>query len=447
LPAIADDKKYALYNYAPQTASLALKLPPETPVVFTLEGPNFSRSSELTNPAAPFQAQFEPGEMKVFFAVPRKPQGIDVAADIHNGTLSITASLKRLSMPWPLVVTITDPAGNELYRLQRSMNLTGKFHESLSLGMNAAGGEYLVKLTSPVGNLSAETKVAHKPGMRLPRPATPVRVFDAERIKDFLLSKPELVLATNSETSPDIVRTLTDRLGIAGVKVTTKPEAEVLRKVTYPRVWNPYAKRFAVSAKQEPLAVKFDHEITLGVSTDGTFTAQTADGKDVSADWRQPNSRITIAGEGFVDFSGDVEQCYEPGVQLHINEQRQLTVLNADAQEVKTSSEFRARWAKPWSKLTQHVGAYQLPAQLPEAYTTDSHLLVLGSSQSSSTVAVLQASELLPQIADEKYPGPSGALVSLCWSPFAVEKNAIVVAGTDAAGLKAGIEELTKLLK
>ena len=74
-------------------------------------------------------------------------------------------------------------------------------------------------------------------------------------------------------------------------------------------------------------------------------------------------------------------------------------------------------------------------------------MIVLGSSATSPTVAVLQASELLPQIADEKYPGPGGALVSLCWSPFAVEKNAIVVAGTDAVGLKAGVEELTKLLK
>ena len=168
---------------------------------------------------------------------------------------------------------------------------------------------------------------------------------------------------------------------------------------------------------------------------------------DVSNDWRLPNSRITIVGEGLVDFSGDAELCYEPGVQLHLNEQRQLTVLNAVAADTQTSAEFRTRWAKPWSKLTQHVGAYQLPAQLPEAYTTDSHLIVLGSSTTSHAVAVLQASELLPQIADEKYPGPGGALVSLCWSPFAVEKNAIVLESPDAAGLRAGVEEITKLLK
>ena len=132
---------------------------------------------------------------------------------------------------------------------------------------------------------------------------------------------------------------------------------------------------------------------------------------------------------------------------MQVDEQRHVKPRNAIVREEKTTPEFRARWAKPWSKLTSHVGAYQLPAQLPEAYTTDSHLIVLGSSQTSRTVAVLQASELLPQIADDKYPGPGGALVSLCWSPFAVEKNVIVIAATDNAGLKAGVERLTSLMK
>ena len=199
--------------------------------------------------------------------------------------------------------------------------------------------------------------------------------------------------------------------------------------------------------KPFPACGRSNKEHRLASATDGCSPEKSADGQDVSNDWRLPNSRITIVGEGFVDFSGDVEQCDEPGVQLHVNEQRQITVLNAEAKEVKTTAEFRARWAKPWSKLTQHVGAYQLPAQLPEAYTTDSHLIVLGSSTTSHAVAVLQASELLPQIADEKYPGPGGALVSLCWSPFAIEKNAIVLASPDHVGLKASVEALTQLLK
>ncbi|TXT36481.1 MAG: hypothetical protein FD138_966 [Planctomycetota bacterium] len=455
LPAIADDKKYPIYNYAPYSPTISWRLPliPEgagtnsTPIVYSLEGPQFDQSTELANLTAPTTTKFEPGEMKVYFAAPRKPEGIAVAATIHNGVLSIEAALKRLSMPWPIVVSVSDPAGNELYRLNRSMNLTGKFHESLPLGANAPAGDYVVRLSSIVANLSAETKAAHRPDARRPRAVPNVRLFDADRLKDFLLTKPEIVVATNKDTPAEVVQLLTDRLAIAGLSVTVKPEADVLRKVAYPRVWNPYAKVFAVSKSKVPPAAMNDKEISLGVAADGAFTAKTFDGQDVSNDWRLPNSRITIVGEGFVDFSGDVEQCYEPGVQLHVNEQRQLTVLNAEATETRTSAEFRARWSKPWSRLTQHVGAYQLPAQLPEAYATDSHLIVLGNSTTSHAVAVLQASELLPQIADEKYPGPGGALISLCWSPFAVEKNAIVLASTDPAGLKASIEALTQLVK
>ncbi len=461
LPAIADDKKYSIYNYAPYSPTFSLRLPapplreklgtdadPKSPpIVYSLEGPHFDRSTELANPTAPIAAKFEPGEMKVYFAAPRKPEGIDVAATVHNGVLMIESSLKRLSMPWPVVVTVIDPTGNEQYRLNRSMNLTGKYFESFPLGANAPAGDYVVKLTSVVANLSAEAKVAHKSDVRKPRAVANVRVFDAERLKDFLLTKPDIVIATNKDTPVELVQLLTDRLTIAGLDVTVKPEADVLRKVAYPRVWNPYAKVFSVLKAKTPAAAKFDKEISLGVAADGSLTAKTADGQDVSTDWRLPNSRITILGEGFVDFSGDVEQCYEPGVQLHVNEQRQLTVLNAESSEVATSTEFRKRWAKPWTKLTQHVGAYQLPAQLPEAYTTDAHLIVLGSSTTSHAVAVLQASELLPQIADEKYPGPGGALVSLCWSPFAVEKNVIVLASPDQAGLKASVEALTQVLK
>ena len=90
-------------------------------------------------------------------------------------------------------------------------------------------------------------------------------------------------------------------------------------------------------------------------------------------------------------------------------------------------------------------GGYQLPPQLPEAYTTDSHLILLGDSSSGFAVAALQASELLPQVADKKYPGPGKALVSFVWSPFAVEKNVILIGASDPDGIKAGVSALLGL--
>ncbi len=445
LPPIADDKKHTIYNYAAHQTALQLPTT-QTTVVHLLEGGDFSKSRKVSDPQSPIATKFEPGEMKVFFLTPREPQGLDVQATDHQGTLTVEAALRKLSMPWPLTISIADPAGRELYRLHRSTNITGKYQESFPLGANAAAGDYVIRISSPVANLAGETTAAHAATSRMPRAVSSVRVFDAERLQDFLKTKPEIVVAVEPDHSPEIVKTLVDRLTDAGLKVSVKLEANSLRKVAYPRVWNPYAKVFSPEGEPKTDNLKIEKNITLSTSADGTINAKAGDGQDVVNDWKLPNSLITIAGEGFVDFSGDVEQCYESGVKLHVNEQRQVRPLNAEGREAPTSTAFRARWAKSWSKLTSHVGAYQLAAQLPEAYTTDSHLIVLGSSRNSRTVAVLQASELLPQIADDKYPGPGGALVSLCWSPFAVEKNVIVIAGIDAAGLKAGVDRVITLM-
>jgi hypothetical protein len=110
--------------------------------------------------------------------------------------------------------------------------------------------------------------------------------------------------------------------------------------------------------------------------------------------------------------------------------------------EEKTTPEFRAKWARPWRTLTSHIGGYQLPAQLPEAFTTDSHLVLLGDGSTNEVIAILEASEILPRIVDARYPGPGKALVEFAWSPFRVGKNAIVVGASDAAGLALGIDRL-----
>jgi hypothetical protein len=108
---------------------------------------------------------------------------------------------------------------------------------------------------------------------------------------------------------------------------------------------------------------------------------------------------------------------YEAGCKLYVDAKGQLVVLKGELGDAKTTDEFRTRWAKPWSRLTSHGGGYQLPPQLPEAYTTDSDLILLGDSGSGFAMAALQASELLPQVVDAKYPGPGKALINFAWSP------------------------------
>ncbi len=276
--------------------------------------------------------------------------------------------------------------------------------------------------------------------------SNPVRVFDEPTMRTFLKARPPLVIAMGTDEHQPAATKLAAGLASLGIKTTVKPEKDVLRKVAYPRVWNPFAMVYSPTKEEnQPRGFTVKREISLGNSKDGTFTAKTADGKDVSNDWRLPNSLVTISGDGWVDFGGDRELCYEPGVKWYFDERREMKVINAVAKEVRTTAEFRAKWAKPWSRLTTHVGAYQLPPQLPEAYTTDSHLILLGDSKSSQAVAALQASEILPQTVDGKYPGPGKALVQFAWCPFALEKNVIFIGAADTEGLQAGIDRLLQM--
>src|SRR5437879_809016 len=81
-----------------------------------------------------------------------------------------------------------------------------------------------------------------------------------------------------------------------------------------------------------------------------------------------------------------------------------------------------ARWSRPSTRLGSSSRAFNLIPQLPEAYDCDHHLILLGDSTAGELVAALQASELLPQVADAQYPGPGKAILSFAWSPFALEK-------------------------
>lgn len=446
LPKVPDTQRHWLYNYAPYKVTYTLKGIKPGSVVYCIEGADWKKSREIKEFDKPQTVSFEPGEMKLYLVAPRRPGGLHMAAATANSALAVAVQLREVKTAWPLRLTVTAPDGKELYRVYRAADAQGTYRESLPLGSNAPAGVYRVTVDSPAGGLSQQAKVEWKPAAATPaRIAGNVRVFDGEVIRKFLAGKPQVVVAFGKGGQETLARKLAQDLSARGVKATVKPESEVLRKVSYPRVWNPYARLYtATGPTKKPLPQPKLH-IKAGVDGSGKFTAKTADGKDVSSDWRQPLALVTITGTGYVDYGGDHELCFEPGVMLFFDARRQMQVLRGEMKEVKATPEFRAKWAKPWERLTTHVGGYQLPPELPEGYTTDSHLILLGDSSSGAAVAALQASELLPQVADARYPGKGRALVSFAWSPFAVEKNVILVGASDAAGLSAGTARLLEL--
>jgi hypothetical protein len=452
LPKIGAKERYSLYNYAPLETTFTLKGIAPKSVVYCFEGQDWKKVREVTDYDKPQKAKFEPGEMKLYLVLPKKPGKLQIQERTRatdKGLTSVVTYDSGWSGYLPCVVTVTDPKDNVLYRVHRCLPeqkapAGAKYPPTeYPLGSNAPAGDYVVTAECPATGDKATKTVTWKgaaitPGVH----AEAVAMLDGSPTRALLAGGPLLIAYGKDHKA--VAEKLAGDLKAKGVDVTVKPESEVLRKVHYPRVWNPFADVWS-AAGDEKKHGEVKVEVSLGTAKDGKLTAVTKDKKDVSQDWKQPFSLVTITGEGFVDFSGDREQCYEPGVKLYFDKDRHLTVVKGTKAEEKTTAEFRKKWSKPWDRLTSHQGAYQLPAQLPEAYTTDSHLILLGDSTTSDAVAVLQASEILPRMVDAKYPGPGKALIQYAYSPFAVEKDVIFVGASDKDGLEEGVKELLKL--
>jgi hypothetical protein len=445
LPDIADDKKYGVYNYAPYNTTFTLEGIKPDSAVYRVEGLDWKNVTPVKDVAGPQQAEFAPGEMKLYLVAPRAPEGLEAAARVENGALNITAALKGVRMPWPVTVTVKDPDGTELYRVHRSLNKDGRYSEPFPIGANVKLGEYAVTVDSPVAALSAQAKATVAAATMVPAVAdVKARVFDEPAIRDFLRGKPDLTIAVGSDSQKKTADRLAADLTAKGIKVKVAAEKDLVHRVRYPRVWDPTIKVHRPTDKEtKPAGMTVQVALTLETTDEGRTVARTADGQDLGDDWRKPHTQAKVGGKGFIDFGP--EQFYEPGCVLYVDDKGQTVVVKGEIIEVKATEETRRQWSRAWVRLASFVGTDHLPPQLPEAYAVDSHLILLGDSTGSELVAALQASDLLPQVVDPQYPGPGKALVLFAWSPFALGKNVILIGASDEAGLAAGGARLLDL--
>jgi hypothetical protein len=448
LPEIKADQKYLIYNYAPYETTFTFANIPEQSAVYCIEGIDWKQVRRLDQLTAPQTAKFAGGEMKLYLVAPRPPQGISVDAKINQGALEVSAQLNNLKMPWPITVTVSEPGGAQLFRIYRSMNHEGRYQETFAIGSNAKPGEYIVKIESPVAELVADAKVDLKPTALKPETiADAARVFDGDTIRSFLAQDPTLVIAYGADDHKAIAEKLAADLVTRGIHATVSNEKQVFYRAKYPRIWSPYATVYEPTGTEkssEGMTPKV--RVELHRDDQGRIMAMTPDGKNIGSEWRKPNTLVTVVGKGYLDWENRRDEVvYQPGCRFFVDGKKNIVVIKGEATKVKTTRDFRDQWSRPWAVLDQYQGGRQLPPQLPEAYSANSHLILLGDSTSSELVRVLQASELLLQTVDAKYPGPGKSLVSFVWSPFGVEKNVILIGANDVSGLKAGAGQLTKL--
>jgi hypothetical protein len=447
LPEIGAEEVYYPYNYAPLQATYTLGGIKPGSAVYRIEGLDWKTVTRVEDASRPQTGSFQPGEMKLYLVAPRAPSGLAVSAQAKDGALTVAAGLKGLKMPWPLALSVKDPDGTEIYHVYRATDAGGRYAETFPLGTNARPGTYRVSVESPAGSLTAQAKPQVQAA-----PAAPtvlggsVRVFDEAAIRAFLGKKPAVTIAIGSPAQRPAAEKLASALGAKGIQARVAPEAEVFRKARYPRVWDPYVSVYEATGEEKKPTGEVKTTLALEMTDDGRTVARTSDGKDVGEEWQKPETLVSVTGKGFAHMTGIGGWFYEPGVKLYVNKNNQVEVVKGTETRVKTSEEVRRKWSRPWARLGSYQGTYYLGPQLPEAYQADAPLILLGDSKGSELVAALQASELLPQVADEQYPGPGKALLSFAWSPFGLGKDVVLVGASDEGGLSAGAAKLIELL-
>jgi len=449
LPEIAPDQRYMMWNYAPYEATYSLNGLAPGSAVYRIEGTDWSRVARVADYDKPQTAQFEACEMKLYLVAPRNPEGLDAQAQAAGGVLRVEAGLKNLKMPWPITVTISSPDGKDRYRVYRATDVEGRYAESFPVGSNAAPGAYTIRVESPVGGLSARVKVdVARTAPRTELVAGVARVFDPGAIRSFFQGKPDVVIALGGDRYQAQAAKLAAALNARGLKVRVADERQVFHRHTYPRVFDPYLKVYTPAAgAKTPAGLKVETEVKLQMTRDGRVSATLADGTDLGETWRErPYLLATVTGEGYIDYNAaDGEEMVEPGCKIYVDGERHTTVVLGRRTELKATPEARSKWSRPWTRLAPYSGAFNLTPQLPEAYESDQHLILLGDSRTSTLIAALQASDLLTQVADTRYPGPGKALVSYAWSPFGLEKDVILIGASDDAGVQAGIDALAAM--
>ncbi len=447
LPPMAEGQ-YPKYNPVAFETTYTLPGISASNTVYAIQGLDWSSASRLQNPQDPIQAKFEPGEMKLYLVAPKPVEGITTAVRTDGSSITVEARLVGPKMPWPLTVTVIAPDGGELYKLHRAANASGVYSESLPLGSNAPSGQYTVKVQSLVGPLDSTAQAVFTPSSAAAAAITDsARALDASAIRATLTSKAPIVVGY-TPAQKTLAESLANQLTQAGVNASAKPiDASLWQRRSYPIVFNPFIKNYMATPGSIPLPTehKLQRSIILTVNKDGTTSATDEQDNPIPGPWRTPGTAVMIRGEPFFDWRDrDIETLYDPGVKFFVLKDGSLLVLSGFSKQVPSNAEFRARFRKPWTEMSRYVGQFQYPPELPTAYQADTHLILLGTGKESPLHAALIASELLTLGVDDKFPGPGRAIIQHAWSPFTLGKNVILIAGSDAQGLQAGVDLLTK---
>jgi len=141
---------------------------------------------------------------------------------------------------------------------------------------------------------------------------------------------------------------------------------------------------------------------------------------------------------------GTVQQADAPGVQALVEMLRKK--LGKESFEVRLASEMRYKEIDRtlghgmFRKWVDSIGGPRTGVDRP--------CIFVGTPLDNAFIAdVMLDSELTDQLVTPDYPGPGRGAIMYMWKPFSFEHDAVIVTGSDAAGLDAAAQELAATLR
>lgn len=114
---------------------------------------------------------------------------------------------------------------------------------------------------------------------------------------------------------------------------------------------------------------------------------------------------------------------------------------------VDLTIEEREKRRKPWLKLRVWAGENGYPPTLPDAFEVDENLILVGTDNSSILIQALQRASILPMVANNYFPGKGRGILEYACSPFSLEKDVILITGSDPSGVRKSAQRLLALLR
>ena len=388
----------------------------------------------------------------------RAPQSVQAGSVVSYEAFVADAAGAAIEAAAPLEIAITAPSGKTLQRIYRAS--APLCREAYHVPANIGGGTLRISVRELISGCKAEAAIEVAKGTLPPvqRDQDPVRLYDAERLKEFMTQS--VAVARTLFAPGDLLQPT--RLAIR-IRDGEGPFCEHLRTRLSPETMRLMKDcKEGEDAPANELAALRDAllaELNMIVTGERLYTDERFPLRSLSVEAGHIGPLVTAKDELpdmnrlLLEETFSAEIVRRPPLFIAVEEgwvrpeaERLAAVLHAKGCRVRVT-EIGYFMYKP-SNLVQKAGETFVPdgtrlwrnEPVTPAIFLDAPLILLGSR--NTMVNHLIERDLLPEPFSENFPGPGRAVLSWVRRAFSNSFDTVTVLANDAASLRKGIDAL-----